>query len=111
MSSLAGLPWPAFYRANADPLVALTLAAAATERVQVGTSVLVAGLHQPVQLPRALATLDSVSGGRVIAGLGSGWSRDEYAAAGIGRSNDGALDETLTPPKLPVRDRPPGVLA
>jgi alkanesulfonate monooxygenase SsuD/methylene tetrahydromethanopterin reductase-like flavin-dependent oxidoreductase (luciferase family) len=48
-----------------------------------GTSVLVAGLHQPFQLARALATLDNASGGRVIAGLGTGWSRDEYAAAGV----------------------------
>jgi probable F420-dependent oxidoreductase len=92
-----GLPWPAFYRGNADPLVTLTLAAAATERVQLGTSVLVAGLHQPVQLARALATLDNASGGRVIAGLGTGWSRDEYAAAGVApfERRGAALDETL----------------
>jgi hypothetical protein len=49
-----GLPWADFYRGNADPLVALTLAAAVTERVQLGTSVLVAGLHQPFRLAREL---------------------------------------------------------
>jgi len=92
-----GLPWFDSYRANADPLVTLTLAAAATTRIQVGTSVLVAGLHQPFQLARSLATLDAASGGRVIAGLGTGWSRDEFAAAGItpfGR-RAAALDEAL----------------
>lgn len=92
-----GLPWFDFYRSNADPLVALTLAAAATERVQLGTSVLVAGLHQPLQLARALATLDNASGGRVIAGLGTGWSRDEYEAASVVpfERRGAALDETL----------------
>jgi probable F420-dependent oxidoreductase len=94
---VSGLPWFDFYRGNADPLVALTLAAAATERVELGASVLVAGLHQPFQLARALATLDNASGGRVIAGLGTGWSRDEYAAAGVVpfERRGAALDETL----------------
>nr|WP_145490214.1 MULTISPECIES: TIGR03619 family F420-dependent LLM class oxidoreductase [Streptomyces] len=78
-----GLPWPDEYRSVAEPLVALTLAAAATERVELGTSVLVAPLHLPFQLARALATLDAASGGRVLAGLGTGWSLDEYAAAGV----------------------------
>ena len=92
-----GLPWADFYRGNAEPLVALTLAAAATERVQLGTSVLVAGLHQPFRLARELATLDDASGGRVIAGLGTGWSRDEYAAAGVTafERRGASLDETL----------------
>jgi probable F420-dependent oxidoreductase len=92
-----GQPWPAFYRGNAHPLVALTLAAAVTERIELGTSVLIAGLHQPVQLARALATLDNASGGRVVAGLGTGWSRDEYAAAGVVpfAKRGAALEETL----------------
>ncbi|MFK0171752.1 LLM class F420-dependent oxidoreductase [Streptomyces sp. NPDC090306] len=76
-----GLPWPDRYRSVADPLVTLTLAAAATERARLGTSVLVAPLHVPFQLARTLATLDAASGGRVVAGLGTGWSHDEYAAA------------------------------
>jgi probable F420-dependent oxidoreductase len=94
---IPGLPWPDSYRSNADPMVTLTLAAAATKRVELGTSVLVAGLHQPFQLARALATLDSASGGRVVAGLGTGWSRDEYAAAGVVpfERRGPALDEAL----------------
>ncbi|MFE6624618.1 LLM class F420-dependent oxidoreductase [Streptomyces sp. NPDC008086] len=80
---IEGLPWPDAYRGVADPLVTLTLAAAATERARLGTSVLVAPLHVPFQLARTLATLDAASGGRVVAGLGTGWSHDEYAAAGV----------------------------
>ncbi|MEV0741379.1 LLM class F420-dependent oxidoreductase [Streptomyces sp. NPDC050549] len=78
-----GLPWPDAYRNVAEPLVTLTLAAAATERVRLGSSVLVAPLHTPFQLAKSLASLDAASGGRVIAGLGTGWSLDEYAASGI----------------------------
>ncbi|WP_327357528.1 LLM class F420-dependent oxidoreductase [Streptomyces sp. NBC_01304] len=77
---IEGLPWPEQYRSVAEPLVSLTLAAAATERVRLGTSVLVAPLHVPFELARSLATLDAASHGRVVAGLGSGWSLDEYAA-------------------------------
>lgn len=61
----------------------LTPAAAATERAELGTSVLVAPLHGPFQLARTLGTLDAASGGRVVAGFGTGWSLDEYAAAGV----------------------------
>ncbi|MEU2560530.1 LLM class F420-dependent oxidoreductase [Streptomyces longispororuber] len=78
-----GLPWPDSYRSVADPLVTLTLAAAATERARLGTSVLVAPLHVPLQLARSLASLDAASGGRVVAGFGTGWSLDEYAAASV----------------------------
>ncbi|MGJ5750166.1 putative F420-dependent oxidoreductase [Streptomyces puniciscabiei] len=78
-----GLPWPDQYRNVADPLVTLTLAAAATERAELGSSVLVAPLHLPFQLAKALASLDAASGGRVIAGFGTGWSLDEYAASGV----------------------------
>jgi probable F420-dependent oxidoreductase len=80
---IPGLAWPDSYRGVAEPLVTLTLAAAATERVRLGTSVLVAPLHLPFQLAKALATLDAASGGRVLAGFGTGWSHDEYAASGV----------------------------
>ncbi|MFE0405090.1 LLM class F420-dependent oxidoreductase [Streptomyces nigra] len=92
-----GLPWPDWYRGMAHPLVTLTLAAAVTERVRLGTGVVVAPLHGPVQLAKALATLDAASGGRVVAGLGTGWSTDEFAAAGIGPHNrrGGLLEEVI----------------
>ncbi|KUN01958.1 LLM class F420-dependent oxidoreductase [Streptomyces yokosukanensis] len=80
---MAGVPWPDRYRDVADPLVTLALAAAATERAELGSSVLVAPLHMPFQLAKALASLDVASGGRMIAGFGTGWSLDEYAASGV----------------------------
>lgn len=92
-----GLPWPDVYRSVADPLVTLTLAAASTGRARLGTSVLVAPLHGAFQLARYFATLDAASGGRVVAGLGTGWSHDEYAAAGVApfERRGKVLDELL----------------
>ncbi|MFF1920070.1 LLM class F420-dependent oxidoreductase [Streptomyces sp. NPDC058221] len=94
---IPGLAWPDQYRSVADPLVTLTLAAAATDRARLGTSVLVAPLHVPFQLARSLASLDAASGGRVIAGLGTGWSLDEYAAASVApfEKRGAVLDELL----------------
>ncbi|WP_055535570.1 LLM class F420-dependent oxidoreductase [Streptomyces graminilatus] len=94
---MEGVPWPDLYRGLAEPLVTLTLAATATERARLGTSVLVAPLHGPFQLARTLGTLDAASGGRVVAGLGTGWSLDEYAAAGVApfAERGRVLDEIL----------------
>ncbi|MFB6501312.1 MULTISPECIES: LLM class F420-dependent oxidoreductase [unclassified Streptomyces] len=92
-----GLPWPEQYRGVADPLITLALAAGATERARLGTSVLVAPLHVPFQLARSLASLDAASGGRVVAGIGTGWSLDEYAAASVApfEKRGAVLDELL----------------
>ncbi|MEU8242233.1 TIGR03619 family F420-dependent LLM class oxidoreductase [Actinoplanes missouriensis] len=93
-----GLPWPERYRGVADALVTLSTAAAVTSRIELGTGVLVVPLHLPMRLARELATLDAASGGRLIAGLGSGWSPDEFAAVGAvplserGRALDDFLD-------------------
>lgn len=96
MYLVPGLRWADSFRAVADPLVTLSMAAAVTERVRLGTAVLVGPLHQPFLLARALGSLDAMSGGRLIAGLGTGWSRDEYAAAGVDHAGRGAaLDELL----------------
>lgn len=81
--------WPEASRQAADPLTVLTAAALATERVRLGTAVLIAALHTPVQLAKALATVDQISGGRVVAGVGSGWSTDELRATGAGRADRG----------------------
>jgi probable F420-dependent oxidoreductase len=90
------VPWPEGSRQAADPLAVLTAAAVVTEKVRLGTSVLVAALHTPVQLAKALATVDQISGGRVIAGMGTGWSTDELQATGATRADRGRfLDETL----------------
>ncbi|MEV6303320.1 TIGR03619 family F420-dependent LLM class oxidoreductase [Actinoplanes sp. NPDC051861] len=93
-----GLPWPGVYQGVADALVTLSMAAAVTSRIELATGVLVVPLHVPLRLARELATLDAASGGRVVAGLGSGWSPDEFAAVGPvplterGRALDDFLD-------------------
>jgi probable F420-dependent oxidoreductase len=66
-----------------DPCTTLTWLAAATERIRLGVLVSPAFRHQPVALAKQLATLDVLSGGRAICGLGVGWFAQEYAAAGI----------------------------
>jgi len=92
-----GLPWIEAYQQAADPLAVLAAAAAATDRIRLGTSVLVAPLHHPLRVAKALATIDHISGGgRVVAGFGSGWSLDERRAVGTETHRPGALlDETL----------------
>ena len=79
-----------------DPLLCLTLAASVTTSIRLGTSVLVAPWYSPVLLSRSLTTLDRISNGRVDAGLGIGWSIDEYESVGVAASGLGArLDEQL----------------
>lgn len=79
-----------------DPLTVLTWAAACTSRVGLGTSVLVAPYRAPALLARSLASLDALSGGRVIAGVGSGWLEAEFAALGARCRQRGArTDEAI----------------
>lgn len=61
----------------------LSYVAAKTERIKLGTSVINALFHIPVVLARRFATLDQFSQGRVIAGLGQGWVKDEFETASI----------------------------
>jgi probable F420-dependent oxidoreductase len=79
-----------------DPLMTLTWAAAATERIGLGTSVLVVPMHNPLELANALASLDRLSGGRLTVAVGVGWSAPEYGALGYEFSNRGErLDEAI----------------
>ncbi len=80
-----------------DALTCLTWAGASTERIGLGTSVLVVPMHDPLSLANTLASLDRLSGGRVVIGAGVGWSEAEYSAVGQsfadrGRRMDEALD-------------------
>lgn len=79
---LPGQPWPRLFESVADPVVSLAHVAGLTRRIGLGTSVLVMPYQSPLVVAKQLATLDRLSGGRVHAGLGMGWSRDEYEAVG-----------------------------
>ncbi|GAA5011849.1 TIGR03619 family F420-dependent LLM class oxidoreductase [Actinopolymorpha pittospori] len=95
-ADLPNVPWPETSRQAADPLAVLTAAAVVTEQVRLGTAVLIAALHTPVQLAKQLATIDQISGGRMIAGVSTGWATDELQATGATRADRGRfLDETL----------------
>jgi probable F420-dependent oxidoreductase len=66
-----------------DPIVWLSQLAALTDAVKLGTGVLVLPLHNPVLLARTAATLDDLSGRRLILGVGLGWLKEEYEACGV----------------------------
>ena len=88
------LPEP--YKLVLDPLDALTYAAASTRKINLGTSVLDIPYYNPVVLARRLTTIDVLSGGRLLVGLGLGWSKDEMDATGARMSERGArADEFL----------------
>jgi len=78
-----GAPWPATHRQSLDTIETLVFAAAVTDKIRLGTSTINFSLHNPVQLGKAIATLDVLSGGRAIICAGQGWSEDEYAASGV----------------------------
>jgi probable F420-dependent oxidoreductase len=74
---------PNEYQIILDPLETLTYVVAKTNKIALGTSVMDILFHSPVILARRFATLDLLSEGRAIAGLGIGWSKDEYQASNI----------------------------
>lgn len=79
-----------------DPLVTLSYVAALTRRVRLGTAILLAALRRPVVLAKMAATLDVLSAGRLDIGVGVGWQREEYEAAGLSFADRGRLlDHTL----------------
>jgi probable F420-dependent oxidoreductase len=87
---------PEIYKHSLDPLEALTFVAGQTKKIKLGTSVLDMPYYNPVTLARRLTTLDFLSGGRLLVGLGLGWSKDEMDATGADITKRGALaDEFL----------------
>ncbi|MEO8693598.1 MAG: LLM class F420-dependent oxidoreductase [Acidimicrobiales bacterium] len=79
-----------------DPLEWLAFAAACTERIHLGTAVMVLPLHQPAIVAKRVATVDNLSGGRLLLGVGSGWQIEEYRACAVPYERRGArLDDAI----------------
>lgn len=74
---------PDYYWQTYDPFIAATLAAAATENIKIGTGVSLVLEHDPIALAKTVATVDQVSGGRFIFGVGPGWLAEEMANHGV----------------------------
>lgn len=79
-----------------EPLATLLFVAGCTERMRLGTTVMVAGYRPPVQTAKMWSTLDVLSGGRAILGIGIGWMKEEFEALGMPSDNRGPrTDEQL----------------
>ncbi len=79
-----------------DPLGTLFYVAAGTERIKLGTTVMIMGYRNPVLSAKWWASLDAVSGGRAILGVGVGWMREEFEVLGMPPDNRGLrADEQL----------------
>src|SRR6201981_2101248 len=72
-------PWTNVY----DPFVAMSFIAAHTTRIGLGVSVLIVPYRNPIATAKSLATIDRMSGGRLIAGVGVGWNEAEFNALGV----------------------------
>ena len=81
--SLTNEPLPREYSRLHDVFVALSMAAAVTTTLRLGTSVLLMAQRDPIWTSKQIATLDHLSGGRVEVGVGVGWNREEMASHGV----------------------------
>lgn len=87
---------PRAYRRTLDPFVALAAAAAATTTLRLGTGICLVVERDPIVTAKTVATLDRVSGGRVVLGVGAGWDLDELRNHGIrGRERFAVLEERV----------------
>jgi probable F420-dependent oxidoreductase len=83
MVDRTGGPLPEWYRRTHDPFAALAFAAAATEKLVIGTSVCLVLQHDPIVLAKQLSSLQNLSGGRLVFGVGAGWNKPEMRNHGI----------------------------
>ena len=87
---------PAVYRSVLDPIVVVSYAAAVTGGARLGLAVVNGPFYAPAVLAKQLTAVDVLSSGRLDAGIGLGWSEDEYAAAGVPMERRGRrFDEWL----------------
>jgi probable F420-dependent oxidoreductase len=85
-----------------EPLSALAVAAGATERVRLGTSILIMPLRNPVMLAKELATLQFLSENRMVLGAGVGWNEAEYEAIGVQKSERGKRTDEILDIMIPL---------
>jgi probable F420-dependent oxidoreductase len=78
-----GEPLPEQYRRTLDPFVALTVAASVTERMKLGTGICLVAQRDPIITAKEVATLDHLSGGRFVFGIGFGWNVEEIEDHGV----------------------------
>jgi probable F420-dependent oxidoreductase len=79
-----------------EPLVTIAYLAGVAPRVRFGTNILLAALRRPVVLAKMASSIDALSGGRLDLGVGVGWQREEYEAAGVSFEGRGrVLNHTL----------------
>jgi len=71
------------YMRTLDPWVSLSMAAAVTSTIKLATAVALPAEHDPISLAKTIASLDHLSGGRVVLGVGFGWNTDELADHGV----------------------------
>ena len=87
-----------------EPLASLAVAAGVTERVRLGTSILIMPLRNPVMLAKELATLQFLSENRMILGAGVGWNDAEYLAVGVHKSERGKRTDEMLDMIVPLLD-------
>ncbi|MEL0110574.1 MAG: LLM class F420-dependent oxidoreductase [Rickettsiales bacterium] len=79
-----------------EPISTLGWLAGITDRIEIGTTVIIVPYRSPLETARALANIDQLSGGRLIFGVGVGWAQEEFAALGLDYRKRGAMtDEYL----------------
>ena len=74
---------PVEYARTLDPFVALSMAAAVTSRIALGTGICLPAQREPIGTAKTIATLDHLSGGRFVFGIGYGWNVEEAASHGV----------------------------
>lgn len=85
------------YRSVLGATELMAFVAACTDKAMIGSSILVAGYHRPVELAQRLSTLDVLSGGRLVAGLGAGWSDEEHGQMDVDpRTRGRRMSELVT---------------
>lgn len=80
---IGGGELPSMYWHSHDQFVALSIAAAVTKTLKLGTGVTLITEHDPINLAKATASLDRLSGGRLLFGIGAGWNAEEMADHGV----------------------------